>query len=813
MMNKLTTPLFLLLIALSLLGCPPAKNDLLLKTGRQSTTLEYLDSDYFEKQLSTAMSQKQPKIEVTVLSPFSTNDIPDRLDAWLTMIGETGGKIKTVPIDSRKNMLVSLLLTLHSVYQKLKKQFRYNPARHYNAQLLYWRNKSGDALIEKIIFTHRNLKPEKFTPVVAAAQVEKQPMLGRKHALLIGIENYPNVSPLRGAINDVKLIQGVLRQRFGFRDENFMILLDDQATHTGIEKAFRTLIEQVKPNDFVYIHYAGHGAQTADLNGEERSGQDETWVSFGSRQPGREKDNYDVLDDEIHTWLAAIYAKTDQVIFISDSCHSATVARGKVPVSRCLKQDDRPHPQGRMAYTKLNKYHGIHIGAARYQELAAETLGDDGKHYGLFTWHWAKALQQAQVGETWNDVFKRAVTKIVSWRGEAQRPQIQGGRYRQIFGEHLTPPVSTVSVTNVKGERVKIQAGVVAGMTVGSVYRLHQHPESLPRIEITQVGTFESEGKTTAVGAFKAGDLVIEESHAYHFNPIKVYLDADYPKDRPLLEAAFQALPGYALTDNPDKTDLRLHLLRPKRKNGLPIYEKESDALPKSFANQPPELWVLTPEQHLLYKNLQIQFYNPKKGVALLQDNLNKLARLREIKALQSASHSAVTVQTYRLSPVNDCSAGQNCVKLPKDLGWHQKTGPYSWSEISGHTLSQDDILIFTLHNQSEQDYYCYFIKIGIDGSISAIFPHNEEYTLVKAGERRELFEEVMEQSGEQTIKFIASTQPIDILLLEQGRFERREEDLNSLERLLVNAVHGQRGISRVSNSEWVTGQVTLSSR
>ncbi|MEN8215464.1 MAG: caspase family protein [Pseudomonadota bacterium] len=423
-MNKLTTSLFLLLIALSLLGCPPAKNNILLKSGRQSTTLEYLDSDYFEKQLSTAMSQKPPKIEVTVLSPFSTNDIPDRLDAWLTMIGETGGQVKAAPIDSRKNMVVSLLLTLHSVYQKLKKQFKYDSARHYNAQLLYRRNKSGDALIEKIIFRHRKLKPEKPTPA----------MLGDKHALLIGIENYPNVSPLRGAINDVKLIQGVLRQRFGFRDDNFLILLNEQATHTGVEKAFRTLIEQVKPNDFVYIHYAGHGAQTADLNGDERKGQDETWVSFGSRQPGNEKDNYDILDDEIHTWLAAIYAKTDRVIFISDSCHSATVARDKVPISRCLKRDNRSHPQGRMAYTKLKKYHGIHISATRDKELAAETLGDDGKYYGLFTWHWAKALQQAQVGETWDDVFKRAVTKIVSWHGEAQRPQIQGGRYRR---EHL----------------------------------------------------------------------------------------------------------------------------------------------------------------------------------------------------------------------------------------------------------------------------------------------------------------------------------------------------------------------------------------
>ncbi|MEN8220209.1 MAG: caspase family protein [Pseudomonadota bacterium] len=198
------------------------------------------------------------------------------------------------------------------------------------------------------------------------------------------------------------------------------------------------------------------------LNGDERSGQDQTWVSFGTRQSGRENeiDNYEVLDDEINAWLATVYAKTDQVIFVSDSCHSATVARGNAPVSRGLEPDERSHLLGRMAYTQLDEYHGIHIGAARDKEFAAETAGDDGKYYGLFTWHWAKALQQAQVGETWNQVFKRAQTPVVGKRGEAQRPQLEGERHRQVFGGRLTPPVASVAVSSVKGEKIKMNVAL-----------------------------------------------------------------------------------------------------------------------------------------------------------------------------------------------------------------------------------------------------------------------------------------------------------------------------------------------------------------
>jgi hypothetical protein len=664
----------------------------------------------------------------------------------------------------------------------------------------------------------------------------KSPTTSGKHALLIGIENYRNVARLNGAINDVNLMKGLLRERFGFQQDDFIILLDEKATHTGIEQAFTALIKRVNPGDFVYIHYSGHGSQTADLNGDEpRDQKDETWVSFGTREPQQENeiDNYDVLDDEINAWLAAIYAKTNQVIFVSDSCHSGTVARGKAPISRGLKRDKRSHPLGRKAYTKLDKYHGVHIGSARDHELATETLGEDGKHYGLFTWHWAKALQSAQKEETWQQVFKRAYTPVVAVRGDAQMPQLEGERHRQVFGGQITPPVATVSINHVDGKSVTIAAGGVAGVTVGSIYRLHkpQHPdpESLPHFKITQVGTFESEGKTT-VGAFKVGDLVVEESHAYHFAPIKVYLSADYPnkQDKQLLQtirAAFQPgadgtqpLPGYELTDDPSHTDLRLHLLRPKRENGQPIQASAEDALPKSFEDQPPELWILSQGQRLLHNNLQMPFDNPTKGVALLQDNLNKLARVRETKALENRHGGTlpVTVQTTVYSPANSSKGGTECRELPS-LGKHCKTGQYSWSEMEQRLLNKNDVLTFTLHNESKQDYYSYLINISSDGGIYAIFPHPEEgreYARIKAGKKLVL-ENVMlllDSAGEQTLKLFATTQAMDVSLLEQERFKgRNQSTLNPLELLLTNAVHGQRGVTRVpKNYEWVTGQVTF---
>jgi len=626
----------------------------------------------------------------------------------------------------------------------------------------------------------------------------------------------------------MKLIQGVLRERFDFQDKDFIILLDNRATHSGIENAFKTLIGRLKAGDFVYIHYSGHGSQTIDLNGDEQSGNDQTWVSYGTRESaeGGDKDNHDVLDDEINAWLAKIYAKTKQVIFVSDSCHSGTVARGQAPIGRGLERDERYHPLGNMAYTQIDKYHGIRVGAAQDKDLAAETTGDDGKHYGLFTWHWAKALREAQVGETWANVFKRAHTPVILERGQAQTPQIEGEQNRPVFKADFAPLVQTVSVIDVKGQRVEIQAGAVAGVTVGSIY----HSSQSARLEITDVEAFKSVGKTLQ-GTFQAGDVVIEKDHAYHFEPIKVYLSADYPKEKALLQsikAAFypdpetglQSIPGYILTDDPYNTDLRLHLLRPKRVNGEPIYENDEDALPKSFSNQPPELWVLTPEQRLLYDNLQIQFSDSSRGLKLLVENLNKLARIREIKVLQSrplGTTLPVVVQSYIHTPVKSCSTRETCVQLPHNLALYRKKGPYPLRDIE--TLNKNDILTFTLYNQSDQDYYFYLINLSLDGAIYAIFPDpkpEKESALLKAGEKRDLNYDVLfkvDQAGEEIIKLIASTRPINVLLLEQEVFSQRNDDapkLNPLEQLLVNAAYGERGLSRVQNIEWVTGEVTF---
>jgi hypothetical protein len=674
-----------------------------------------------------------------------------------------------------------------------------------------------------------------------------------KHALLIAIQDYSKTiqddskapfKSLKGPFNDLNLTEGVLRERFGFVNDDFIIIKD--ATHTGIEKAFKALIERVQSDDFVYIHYSGHGSQTADLNGDEERGKDQTWVSYGARTGRDGIDNYDVLDDEINAWLAELYKKTKQVVFVSDSCHSATVSRAverNEVLIRSVKEDTQPHILGKFIYIQPTTPHGIRVGAARDDESAIDKQREDGQHYGLFTWHWIQNLQQAQASDTWNDVFNRTYAQVTASRGIAQQPymqqpQIEGERDRLVRENGFTPLPPRIPVYRVHEEKVKILVGSSAGVTKDSVYRLykpqHPNPQNLPSLTIKEVRAFDSFGEPEPEGTFQTGDLVIEESHAYSFSCIKVYLEADFPdgKDKALLQAiqsAFQpkpdgtqSFPAYCLTDKPSHAELRLYLLRPKLENGQLVREKPNDALPKSFAEQPPELWILTPEQLLLYKNLRIRFDDPTKGVKLLQDNLNKLARIRELKKLQSPPGNTlpVTLQTFILSPDNACQKGDNCVWLPESddsFRWYRKSGPYSLQEMNGRKLNKDDFLTFSLDNKSEQDYYCYLINLTPSGAIYSIFPpvwERMEYARLNAGQKRELVEEVilpMREVGENIIKVITNKSPIDVSLLEQSPFVDGglKGNLNPLEQLLVNVVYGQRGRASTQD-EWATEQIRV---
>jgi hypothetical protein len=78
---------------------------------------------------------------------------------------------------------------------------------------------------------------------------------GRKRALLIGINYFRTSAELKGCINDVHNIKNFLMTLYNFREEDMVVLTDDQAnprsipTKQNIIQAMQWLVNDSRPND------------------------------------------------------------------------------------------------------------------------------------------------------------------------------------------------------------------------------------------------------------------------------------------------------------------------------------------------------------------------------------------------------------------------------------------------------------------------------------------------------------------------------------------------------------------------------------
>jgi hypothetical protein len=160
-----------------------------------------------------------------------------------------------------------------------------------------------------------------------------------KKALLVGINTYEKlpfyssllgrqVTNLKGSVNDVNSMRGMLISRYGFRAEDVQVLTNSQATRNAVLNTFeRWLIHGTKEGDMVFFYFSGHGTQIPDQNGDEEDGMDEALCPYDLVPVGASSalESRAILDDEIGTLLRRLKGR-DVVVFV-DACHSGSMTR------------------------------------------------------------------------------------------------------------------------------------------------------------------------------------------------------------------------------------------------------------------------------------------------------------------------------------------------------------------------------------------------------------------------------------------------------------------------------------------------------
>jgi hypothetical protein len=97
-------------------------------------------------------------------------------------------------------------------------------------------------------------------------------------------------------------------------------LLTANATRANVLRAIRAAAKSLSAGSLFFLTFSGHGGQMPDVSGEEEDKKDETWCLYDSQ----------LIDDELFNELAR-FAEGVRVLVLSDSCHSGTVTRARVP--------------------------------------------------------------------------------------------------------------------------------------------------------------------------------------------------------------------------------------------------------------------------------------------------------------------------------------------------------------------------------------------------------------------------------------------------------------------------------------------------
>lgn len=191
-----------------------------------------------------------------------------------------------------------------------------------------------------------------------------------KKALLIGINRYkiPGAD-LRGCVNDVENMKGVLTQMYGFASKDVAVMTDFAAATKAMRAAISKLIRDARQGDVLLLHYSGHGANVIDVSGDEPDRRDEILcpTDLDWHKP--------LLDD----WLRKTFNRLRSGVtltVIMDCCHSGSNTRVLLPPDAPSIPRFLPNPLDIMESESGRKLRGKVKGSLRVSTVPKRKKSD-----------------------------------------------------------------------------------------------------------------------------------------------------------------------------------------------------------------------------------------------------------------------------------------------------------------------------------------------------------------------------------------------------------------------------------------------------
>jgi hypothetical protein len=270
------------------------------------------------------------------------------------------------------------------------------------------------------------------------------------YAFLMGINDYPQPvdssgnplkndkgevidSDLKGCVNDVNAMKGILMSKYGLPEGNIKLATDAAANQQGFIDGMKWLISSAKAGDQLLFQYSGHGGQIkGEKTAEDPDGLDEVIVLADDKL---------VPDDLFSSIAKSLAGKGVHVTFIFDSCHSGGMSRdagGEIRKDKTARLSSRAvevpkaqvvglQDQARGLVTGTGQEKGSYafLFAAKEDQTSSDVSFKDNSKpaHGIFTFVLSKALEiQSDAGL---DPLEAVIVKLLADAKYTQVPNFE----------------------------------------------------------------------------------------------------------------------------------------------------------------------------------------------------------------------------------------------------------------------------------------------------------------------------------------------------------------------------------------------------
>ena len=331
------------------------------------------------------------------------------------------------------------------------------------------------------------------------------------YALLVGINKYQYRTKsnrsidLKGCLNDVELISGMLKARYNLPSKQCLKLTDEAATKKNIISGFKTHLGKAKKGDSAIFYFSGHGStEKADprmwVNGEQDH-RNETLVCHDSRA----SDLYDLSDKELRFLIHQLSEKNINIVTIIDSCNSGDATRyigddieeqvaRQTPSSNATRPldsyifFDEPEAQHWLNdFSKMPEGNHVAISACRNDQLSKEVYFKWDK-YGAFTYSLCEAIKHQHFAPSYRNLVDAAAQRV-SVKVENQTPQLETiGKDQSIHQTFLASEVQPVIYpVSHNSDSWWLNAGVAQGINHGARLNLLLEGKKIAEVEVVEV--------------------------------------------------------------------------------------------------------------------------------------------------------------------------------------------------------------------------------------------------------------------------------------------------------------------------------------